>query len=100
RRVPNQAARTCVGQYVIEFHRRKPRVERDRDHAKPGTRIDQLNVFTFIREEKGEPVSCCKTVSLKRSRNPCNTIVKLSKSRASLAGSKGGPARKISGGPA
>ena len=61
--MPNQAARTCIGQHVIEFHRRKPRVQWDRDHAQPGTRIDQLDVFTFIREEKGQPVSSCKTVS-------------------------------------
>jgi hypothetical protein len=98
--VPNQAARTCIGQHVIEFHGRKPRVEWDRDHAQPGTRIDQFDVFTFIREEKGQPVSSCKTVFVKRSRNTRNTIAKLSKSRAPPAGSKGWPSCKVTGGPA
>ena len=55
-----EAARTCIGQHVIEFHRRKPRVEWDRDHAQPGTCIDQLDVFTFIREEQCQPVSAAK----------------------------------------
>jgi hypothetical protein len=73
--VPYQAARTCIGQHVIEFHRRKPRVEWDRDHAQPGTGIDQLDVFTFIREKKCQPISSHKTVPVKRSHNTRNTIV-------------------------
>jgi len=39
-------------------------------------------------------------VSVKRSRNTRNTIVKLSKSRALPAGSKGWRSCKVSGGPA
>ncbi len=45
--------RTCIGQHVIEFHRRKPRVEWDRDHAQPGTQHGPTLMYSLSFGKEG-----------------------------------------------
>jgi len=62
-----KAARDLHSQHVIECHRRKPRVEW-RPRSRPARHDRPSRCIHVIREEKGQPVSNCKSVDMKRSR--------------------------------
>src|SRR5262249_22671066 len=99
RRVANQTSRACIREYVIDFGCRQPYVQWDHDRSQPGTRVDQLEVIRFIREENGQPVSSPKPVFAQGSGNAPYAIVKLAKSRASAGCGQRGLFRIVSSGP-
>src|SRR5258705_13843937 len=83
----NHASRGGVGENVRDLRCGEPYVQRHRGHSQPGTRVNELDVVGFVREQQRQPVSHAKTVSSQGCRNASNAIMKLTKRRA-LAGSR------------
>src|SRR5262249_24612870 len=82
RRMSNQAPRTGVEEHMVHLLFRQPGVQGHNDQTQPGTRINQFDVFSFIRQQQSQTVACFETLFGERRGNLSDTFVKLPKTEA------------------
>src|SRR5262249_23215060 len=84
----DQRFRLCVGQDMPDLGWREPNVQRDRDHAEPGTRMNELDVVGFVRQQQGQSIANAEAACLQIRRDAPDALVQLTIRRPPTCPSK------------
>src|SRR5258705_7297266 len=95
----NQPFRLSIGQDVGDFGWREPYVQRHRDHTEPGTRMNELDVVGFVRQQKRQPVANAEAAFFQVASDASDPVVQLAKRRPPASGSQRRPLGVETSGP-